>query len=560
MNKTDKIWVALLVAALLGYLGWSYTRPEPVQPAPAPVAAQTAAPAAPAETPATPVLPDAAAVPSLDAASQTLYTLENDQVRLTFSSVGGRLIRADLLKYREENREDSASVILETGDLLNLSWPDLPAVTFVSGAVKDNVLTLTGSVKGAALTRAVTLEADYRLTVKDTFCAGSDLTLPAYTVDAGSFFLGKEQGDVLGADALADGESKPEYYESALGKLLGAGSAFLGCGTSSDVTGIPLSKTTPLEGNQSWVALKDRFFVTLLQPPAAAPATLTVARDAASPTLKVNRVSAAYAYPAVTLRPNVDYTVTSRLYVGPKKHSFLSDFGSHAGRVMDFGFFTWVCVLLLPILNFFYAVIPNYGVAIILLTLLVRIVFWPLTHKSTVSMRKMGAIQPEIKALREKFKDNPQKLQQETFRLYREHQVNPFSSCLPLLIQIPIFIALFTVLRSAVELRFAPFLWISDLSQPENLFAGILPVPLNILPILTAITMGLQTHLSPSTGDPAQKKMMTWMMPIMLLFVFYSMPSALCLYWTVSQVLSILQMWQIQRSTAREQALAASGK
>lgn len=562
MNKTDKIWVALLVAALLGYLGWSYMQPQPVRQAPVPAPAQempqTALAAEPAPSPK--AVSEAAAVPALDASGQKLFLLGNEQVSLTFSSIGGRLIRAELLQYDEENREGSPHVVLETGDLLNLSWPDLPAVTFDSGEAKDGVLTLTGTVKGATLVRTVTLEPDYRLTVRDAFTSDGSVTLPAYTVDAGAFFLGKEAGDVLGADALADGESKPEYYESSLGKLLGAGSAFLGCGTSTSTVGLPLSKTTPLEGLQSWVALKDRFFVTLLQPPSAVPATLTVARDAASSVLKVNRVSAAYAYPAVTLRPNVPYTVTSRLYVGPKKLSHLNAFGSHAARVMDFGFFSWVCVLLLPILNFFYAIIPNYGVAILLLTLLVRVVFWPLTHKSTVSMRKMSAIQPEIKALREKFKDNPQKVQQETFRLYREHQVNPFSSCLPLLIQIPIFIALFTVLRSAVELRFASFLWISDLSQPENLFAGILPVPLNILPILTAVTMGLQTHLSPSTGDPAQKKMMTWMMPIMLLFMFYSMPSALCLYWTVSQGLSILQMWQIQRSTAREQALAAAKK
>jgi YidC/Oxa1 family membrane protein insertase len=220
---------------------------------------------------------------------------------------------------------------------------------------------------------------------------------------------------------------------------------------------------------------------------------------------------------------------------------------------MQFGFFKWLCVLLVPTLNFFHALLPNYGVAIILLTLLVRIIFWPLTHKSTESMKRMQAIQPRLKEIQAQFKSEPQKLQQETWALYREHKVNPMSSCLPMLIQIPVFIALFTVLRSAVELRFAPFLWIADLSEPENLFPGLLPlVPaLNILPFFMAGTMLLQSKLTPAMGDPAQQKMMMWMMPAMMLFMFYSMPSALVLYWTVSQVLAIVQLlWQKRRQAS----------
>jgi YidC/Oxa1 family membrane protein insertase len=200
-------------------------------------------------------------------------------------------------------------------------------------------------------------------------------------------------------------------------------------------------------------------------------------------------------------------------------------------------------------MNFFYSIIPNYGVAIILLTIIVRLIFWPLTRKSTLAMRKMTEVQPLIKKVQEKFKGNPQKIQQETFMIYRKHQVNPLASCFPMLIQIPIFIAFFAMLRSVAELRFEGFLWISDLSQPENLFAGTLPIAINILPILTSVTMAIQTHLSPSSGDPAQKKMMTWMMPIMMLFFFYNMSSALCLYWTVSQLLSIAQMLWMRRTT-----------
>jgi YidC/Oxa1 family membrane protein insertase len=216
--------------------------------------------------------------------------------------------------------------------------------------------------------------------------------------------------------------------------------------------------------------------------------------------------------------------------------------------VMEFGMWRWVCYPLVWVLNLFHSWIPRFGIGIILLTVLVRLVFWPLTHKSTVSMRRMSEIQPKMKELREKFKDNPQRLQQETWALYRDNKVNPMASCLPMLVQIPVFIALFTVLRSAVELRYAPFLWISDLSEPENLFPGVFPFGgLNILPILMAVTMGLQSALTPSTGDKQQQRMMMVMMPVMMLVMFYSFPSALSLYWTLSQVLSIVQMWYIRK-------------
>jgi YidC/Oxa1 family membrane protein insertase len=144
------------------------------------------------------------------------------------------------------------------------------------------------------------------------------------------------------------------------------------------------------------------------------------------------------------------------LFIGPKMLSLLQEAGNGLDAVMEFGTFTWFCKLLVPTLNFFHRLIPNYGVAIILLTFLVRIIFWPLTHKSTISMKKMQELQPKLKELQAKFKDNPQKMQQETWALYKENKVNPMSSCLPMLVQIPVFIALFTVLRSAVELRYAP--------------------------------------------------------------------------------------------------------
>ena len=557
MNKTEKLWVSLLVVALVGYLAWQQFGPKPAPaqaPAPTP-AAQAAPSAAPAPAPERPA-PTPVLKPTVP---ETFHTLGNEAVSLTFSNHGARLERAELKHFRAENTEDSAPVTLETESLLNLTFPGdaQPLVYAVSPVPGENALRFDATLPdGVRLERTVTLGADYALTVRDAFLAEQDTDLPGYTLSAGALRKPEVSGEILGVDLLADGERKPEHLETQLGDLIGAPSAFLGCGTSSDPTGVPLSRTVPYPA-QTWAALKTRFFVTLVQPPTLATAHVTVGRDPNAPTMKIDRVSATLDYPPLRLQAGVRSAVETRLYVGPKELSRLNAFGEHAGQVMDFGFFGWLCGPLLWLLNFFDRLIPNYGVAIILLTLLVRIVFWPLTHKSTVAMRKMTAIQPQIKDIQARFKDNPQKIQQETFKLYRENKVNPFSSCLPLLIQIPIFIALFVVLRSAVELRFAGFLWIADLSQPENLFAGVLPVPLNILPILTAVTMGLQTHLSPSTGDPAQKRMMTWMMPIMLLFMFYSMPSALCLYWTVSQGLSILQMWHIQCTT---KALPAPAK
>ncbi len=550
MNKNDKIWVVVLVAALLGYFAWSWLSPKPAQPAqPAPVVAPVAQTTAPAVTPSAPA---PVVAPTLQPAQQQFYTLKNDEVVLTFSDLGARLTKAELLQYRKENTEDSAHVVLETGDLMNLSFEGAAQYLKYQVATPDAQTLVFSTVlpTGVTLERTVTLGDNYVVGVRDAFRAAQNAAIAPYQFSAGAFHLTDKQGDTIGFDTLAAGEDDPEYHEGDLAKLLGARSAFLGCGTSSDPTGLPLTGSASLATAQTWVALKSRFFATLVMPPVAAPCTYGVSRDPAAKTLQITGVNAAFTYPAMQLTGGVSSGVVTRLYVGPKLLSNLKAFGNNADDVMDFGMFSWFCALLLPILNFFYNLIPNYGVAIVLLTLLVRVVFWPLTHKSTVSMRKMSVVQPQIKALQAQFKDNPQKLQQETLKLYREHKVNPFSSCLPMLVQIPIFIALFTVLRSAVELRFADFLWIADLSQPENLFAGILPMPLNILPILTAVTMGLQTHLSPASGDPAQKKMMTWMMPIMLLFMFYSMPSALCLYWTISQVLSIAQMWYIHKTTA----------
>jgi len=320
-----------------------------------------------------------------------------------------------------------------------------------------------------------------------------------------------------------------------------------------------------------WVAAKNKYFVQIITPSEGAETSRVKARRTLDPRevaggaapkkmTELAEVAASAVFAEQTLAAGEKIERRLTYYAGPKKYSELSAAALHQVDVMEFG--DWIkpiSKLLLRVLNFIHDFIPNYGIAIILLTIIVRVVFWPVTHKSTESMKRMQQVAPLVTALREKYKDNPTKQQQEIMALYKEHKVNPLGGCLPMLIQIPVFFALFTVLRSAIELRFADFLWIQDLSEPENLFAGMIPFVsgLNLLPLLMSATMYLQMKLSPSSGDPAQQKMMAIMMPIMMLFFLYSFASGLALYWTTQNVLMIVQqMMMKKKNTPAPAALA----
>jgi YidC/Oxa1 family membrane protein insertase len=214
---------------------------------------------------------------------------------------------------------------------------------------------------------------------------------------------------------------------------------------------------------------------------------------------------------------------------------------------------------MLSILNFFYSVIPNYGVAILLLTLLVRVVLHPLTRSGQVSMHKMQLLQPKILELRKKYGDDRQKMAQEQFALYRKYGVHPLSGCLPLALQMPVFIALFMTLRQSVQLRHAPFIpgWVNDLSQPDTVwhlpwFLPIFGNELNILPFLMVATWIGSQWFTPVSADPQvaqQQKIMKWM-PIFFALLFYRMASGLVLYWTASSGLGMIEQWLIRRSLA----------
>ena len=246
--------------------------------------------------------------------------------------------------------------------------------------------------------------------------------------------------------------------------------------------------------------------------------------------------------PAVDLRPDNMITSKVRLYMGPKKISELEKFGESLEESLDLTLDLLASPLLI-MLRWFYGITGNYGVAIILLTLVVRVVLFPLTYKGMVSMKRMSKLGPKMKALREKYKDNKEQLNKEMMAMYKRYKVNPLGGCLPIALQIPIFFALYSALLGAIELRHSPFiLWINDLSSAD---------PLYITPLLMGASMFLQQRLTPSAMDPTQQKIMMWMPVIFMVFMF-NFPAGLVLYWVTSNGLSILQQLIINRINVPE--------
>lgn len=241
------------------------------------------------------------------------------------------------------------------------------------------------------------------------------------------------------------------------------------------------------------------------------------------------------------VNPGSKFSKNYDLFIGPKKYTLLKETGHDLTKSIDFGYFSFLAIPLLSLMNFFYGYVGNYGVAIILLTIVVKIVTFPLTQKSMVSMKRMQLLQPKMNELREKYAKDKQKLNQAVMELYKKEGVNPFGGCLPIIIQIPVFFALYKALLLSIELQGAPFiLHITDLSLKDPYF---------ITPILMGATMFLQQRLSPQTGDPIQQKVFM-LMPIIFTFLFLQFQSGLVLYWLTNNVLSIAQQYFINKKMA----------
>ncbi len=569
MKKQDLAVIVVLFALMLA---WPTVYRKLFPPAPQQVATSSAQQPVASEPMTTQTMdPEPVAAPSIEQAPEDdtaeeiassvpekILTLDNECLSIAVSSRGGGIVSAEMKQYRARLDPESEPLTFDFSKRPAMSHIGLPGFSASSDfdinvRSKSSIQLERTNSDGIHLVRTITLTQDYEIDVKDSFSHESDaaMVLPRHNLTVGPMKLDPNVSKAsrqhnIGVDVLllAAGEGVKNWAS----KLPGF---FKAARKDLNLPRLPESVVVFTNTPAEWVAAKDKFFVQILevdQESLGYEMRITrslQAGEGSDPRVnpknaEIASVSAALALQPATIEPGTTFSRHTKYYVGPKKLSILQKLGLHKDKIMDFGWWTPVCKILLRVLNAMYTVLPSYGYAIILLTILIRIIFWPLTHKSAESMKKMQALQPEMMELRKKYKNNPKTMQAETMALYKTHKVNPMSGCLPMLIQIPVFIALFVVLRSAIELRFAPFWWIKDLSEPEGLLAGVFPIPLNILPIIMAATMMWQQKLMPAT-DPNQQKIMTLFMPIMMLVMFYNMPSALVLYWSASQCIMIGQ-------------------
>ena len=305
-------------------------------------------------------------------------------------------------------------------------------------------------------------------------------------------------------------------------------------------------------GKIDWIGYSERYFMTAVMPKKKDDGS---ANDARAKLSYINdRVTNDYIQKMDRLDPGKQSSYSFIFYMGPKSQKVLGKYDNSLKNAINFGFFNVIAKPLLITMNVIYGVIPNYGIAIILLTILIKLIFWPLGTKSYKSMNKMKKVQPLMMEIREKYKGDKQKMNQETMALYKTYKVNPASGCLPLLVQMPIFFALYRMLYQAIELRHAPFIgWISDLSAPDRLFEFNFAIPMmqapHGIPMLTLL-MGasflLQQKMTPTTGDPMQAKMMM-LMPIFMTVLFINFPAGLVLYMFVNNIISMGQQYYIQK-------------
>ena len=317
------------------------------------------------------------------------------------------------------------------------------------------------------------------------------------------------------------------------------------------------AKARVLEGplqDLTYAGVMSQYYATILLPQAQSRGSTVYATRQEFPLTHegntlVPGVTVAMGIPNLTMAPNEIKTLTYDIYTGPKLNAYLRDLNLSYPAISDIMAYGWLVFLSVPmnwLLNLFHGWFGNWGVAIICMTIVVRALIWPLHKKSYMAMKRMSLVKPEMVKLKEKYPDDPQKVNMEMMKLYQKYGINPASGCVPMLIQIPIFFAFYRVLQYSAELRGQPFcLWMTDLSLPDTV-GHLFGIPINILPLIMAVTMIIQMRMTPQAGERSQRIIMN-LMPVMFFLFCYNFASALALYWTTQNLISIGQTALIRR-------------
>jgi YidC/Oxa1 family membrane protein insertase len=497
---------------------------------------------------------------------ESLLMIENDALRVAISSVGGAIKFVELKKYPAAQGKDGAVAFNNGSDLraLALASDSLDAMSFANQRPFDVVKAGANFVElSQKVGDCCVLRRKYSIASADSKGA-SGYTIEHSTafenvsdaaIDIGNAFLflgimpateSDPTGDYLNFGSF-DGK-KDKFIKLSDFKASGG---FLGL-WKREARGHIFSAV-----NSIWGSIKNQFFTAILTSETVADGHIVwpVYKDNGMAKRGDGCIAAAMAFKVGVLGAGKQKSLQSSFYVGPKDFSMLSKLGNEQDRVMQFGFFGSISELLLWLMVRIHSIIPNWGWTIIALTTIVKLLLWPLTNAQVRSSKKMSAIQGQLKEIRDKFKNNPQKIQAATLKLFKENRINPAAGCLPIFIQIPIFFGLYYMLRTSSNLRFAHFLWIKDLSLPDTI-AHFGNFPVNILPIIMGITMFLQMQITPMpTADGAQKLVFK-LLPAIFLLCCYSFPSGLVLYWTVQNLLTITQQLTLSRGTAGGQTVA----
>lgn len=473
--------------------------------------------------------------PAEQPVSEEEFTFESDRLVITFSNVGGAIKRIQLKDYKDSSSRDMLtlasakapkSYILSMRDPSNILPLDSSRYEL---SRKDNAIIYTLKLPGIeVIKKYIVPNSNYHIELRNIIknVSGSQKDI-GYQIITGSGLQETNVTDKRFVDVTSFINGKLAKFKQ------------------------PKNERIAHPGTVEWTALRTKYFSLVLKPFAATKGQFY----AADPS---GMLTSGVAVQDVALPPNSFVDQRFILYAGPNDPAIMSAGGYGLEETISYGFFGEISKAMLWVMKFFYRIVRSWGIAIVLLAVFLNVLLFPLTMKSMKSMQKMQALHPQMEKLKAQHKDNPQKLNKEIMELYKKYKINPLSGCLPLILQMPIFLALYQALMRAIELRGNSFLWIHDLSMPDAV-----PIPfklpligntLNILLVLMIIAMVFQQKLSTKTMGSAvtpeqkqQQQIMLIMMPVMFGFIFYNMPSGLVLYWFVNTVLTVIEQYTISK-------------